>query len=112
MSYVLALTLFPKLSYAAVWRRLTATLCLLRLPGVSEAALRHLRRRLTPAPFQLLFKAVAVPLAPPSAPGVSYRNWRTVAFDGRSSIKPPDSDRARAGSARSATGSRGWDTRP
>jgi Transposase DDE domain len=64
-------------------------------PKVSATALRHLRRRLTPAPFKALFETLAVPLAPPSTPGVSYRGWRTVAFDGCSSIKAPDSARAR-----------------
>ncbi|MFF1834891.1 transposase domain-containing protein [Streptomyces sp. NPDC058231] len=93
--HVFALVLFPELSYAAVWRQLTASLDPTKPPRVSETALRHLRRRLSPAPFKVLFQTLAVPLAPPATPGVSYRRWRTVAFDGCSSIKTPDSDRAR-----------------
>jgi hypothetical protein len=93
--YVLALALFPELSYAGVWRQLTASLGPVKVPRVSETALRHLRRRLSPAPFKALSQTLAVPLDPPATPGVSYRRWRTVAFDGCSSIKTPDSDRAR-----------------
>ena len=92
--YVLALTLFPELSCGAVWQQLTASIGPLA-PIISGTALRHLRRRLTPAPFQALFETLAVPLAPPATPGVSYRRWRTVAFDGCSSIKTPDTARAR-----------------
>jgi hypothetical protein len=93
--YLLALALFPDHSYMGVWRQLTAALGELPLPSVSSTALRHLRRRLTPAPFKLLFETLAGPLAQPTTPGVRYRGWRTVAFDGCSSIKTPDSERAR-----------------
>jgi hypothetical protein len=93
--YVLALALFPDHSYRGVWRQLTAALGDLPLPSVSQTALRHLRRRLTPAPLKLLFEILAGPLAQPATPGVRYRGYRTVAFDGCSSIKTPDSDRAR-----------------
>ena len=62
---------------------------------MSEAALRHLRRRVTAAPLKALFDTLAVTLVPPQTPGVSYRRRRTVAFDGCSSIKTPDSERAR-----------------
>lgn len=92
--FLLALALFPELSSTGAWQQLTASIGPLA-PKVSEAALRHLRRRLTPAPFKALFQTLAVPLAPPATPGVSYRRWRTVAFDGCSSIKTPDSVRAR-----------------
>ncbi|WAX81626.1 IS4 family transposase [Streptomyces sp. KMM 9044] len=92
--YVLALALFPELSCIGVWQQLAASTGPLA-PKVSGTALRHLRRRLTPAPFKTLFETLAVPLAPPTTPGVSYRHWRTVAFDGCSSIKAPDSERAR-----------------
>jgi Insertion element 4 transposase N-terminal/Transposase DDE domain len=93
--YLLALALFPDHSYQGVWRQLTAALGQLPLPSVSTTALRHLRRRLTPAPLKLLFETLAGPLAQPTTPGVRYRGWRTVAFDGCSSIKTPDSERAR-----------------
>jgi hypothetical protein len=93
--YLLALALFPDHSYQGVWRQLTAALSDLPLPSVSSTALRHPRRRITAAPLKALFEALAGPLAQPSTPGVRYRGFRTVAFDGRSSIKTPDSDRAR-----------------
>lgn len=92
--FTLALALFPELSYTGTWQQLTASLGSLA-PSVSATALRHLRRRVTAAPLKALFETLAVPLAPPSTPGVSYRRWRTVAFDGCSSIKTPDSERAR-----------------
>lgn len=93
--YLLALALFPDYSYQGVWSQLTASLRQLGLSEVSKTALRHLRRRVTAAPLKLLFETLAGPLAPPHTPGVSYRRWRTVAFDGCSSIKTPDSERAR-----------------
>lgn len=93
--YLLALALFPDHSYQGVWRQLTAALGDLPLPSVSTTALRHLRRRITPVPLKLLFETLAGPLAQPSTPGVCYRRYRTVAFDGCSSIKTPDAERAR-----------------
>ena len=95
VSYLLALALFPDHSYQGLWRQLTATLDGLPLPAVSQTALRHLRRRVTPARLKALFKTLAGPLAQPCTPGVRYRCWHTVAFDGCSSIKTPDSERAR-----------------
>ncbi len=46
--------------------------------------------------MRALFETVAVPLALPWAPGVTYRGLRTVAFDGLNSVKVPDSDRNRS----------------
>lgn len=87
--FVLALALFPVLGYARVWDKLTAGLSAGQ-PRPSEKALRDLRRRLGAAPLHLLFEAVAGPVALPTTPGVCYRRWRTVAFDGCSSSKAPD----------------------
>ena len=96
--FVLALGLFPHLGYARVWARLTAGLD--GLPGLpappSEKALRDLRRRLGPAPFKMLFEVLAGPLAWPRVPGVSFMGLRTVAFDGCSSLRAPDTVRNRA----------------
>jgi hypothetical protein len=97
--FVLALGLFPQLGYARVWARLTAGLA--GLPGLpvacpSEKALRDLRRRLGPAPLKALFELLAGPLAWPYAPGVSFCGLRTVAFDGCSSLRVPDTARNRA----------------
>lgn len=93
--FVLALTLFPQ-GYARVWDSLVAGLQGLSLPRPSEAALRHLRRRLGPAPFKTLFETIAVPLAQPQTPGTRYRHWRTVALDACHSTKAPDSKRNQA----------------
>jgi hypothetical protein len=94
--FVLALVLFPGLGYARVWRKLTAGLVGLELPSPSEKALRDLRRRLGPAPFEALFEIVAGPLGQPHTPGVCYRGMRTVAFDGCNSLKVPDTERNRS----------------
>jgi Insertion element 4 transposase N-terminal len=96
MYFVLAMTLFPGLGYLRVWDKLTAALEGLSLSRPSEKALRDLRRRIGAAPVKALFETIAVPLAPPQAPGVAYRGMRTVAFDGLSSVKVPDSDRNRS----------------
>jgi transposase IS4-like protein/DDE family transposase len=92
--FLLALALFPSLGYARVWDKLVAGLQVVP-PGPSEKALRDLRRRLGPAPLKALFEVLAGPLAQPHTPGVCYRRWRTVAFDGCSSIKVPDHERNR-----------------
>jgi hypothetical protein len=103
--FVLALALFPSLGYLRVWDKLTAGLP--ERPRPSERALRELRRRLGPAPLKAVFEIVAGPLAQPKTPGVCYRRWRTVAFDGCSSIKAPDHERNRSWLGRIATAS-GW----
>jgi hypothetical protein len=94
--FVLALGLFPGLGYARVWAKLTAGLGGLPVPHPSEKALRDLRRRLGPAPLKALFEVLAGPLAWPYAPGVRFGGLRTVAFDGCSSIRCPDTPRTRA----------------
>ncbi|WTC16164.1 IS4 family transposase [Streptomyces cellulosae] len=91
--FVLALALFPGLGYARVWDKLTAGLRQLCPRSPSEKSLRDLRRRLGTAPLEQLFTILAWPVAPPRTPGVCYRRWRTVAFDGCSSAKAPDRPR-------------------
>jgi hypothetical protein len=94
--FVLALGLFEHLGARLVWGKLVAGLAGVNgVPSVSEKALRDLRRRLGAAPFRALFQVLAGPLAQPSTPGVAYRRWRTVAFDGCSSLKVPDAERNR-----------------
>ncbi|MEY9864620.1 hypothetical protein ABH935_010281, partial [Catenulispora sp. GAS73] len=102
---VLAMVLFPQVGLARVWSRLTAGLSQ-AVAGPSEKALRDLRRRIGPEPLAALFAIVAGPLAWPGQPGVRYRSWRTVAFDGCSSWKLPDSarNRARFGRVRQSAG--------
>ncbi|MFG2526140.1 IS4 family transposase [Streptomyces sp. NPDC048527] len=91
--FVLALALFPQLGYVRVWDKLTAGLRGLLHRRPSEKALREVRRRLGVAPLRLLFETLAGPVAQPITPGVRYRCWRTVAFDGCSSTKAPDRPR-------------------
>jgi hypothetical protein len=93
--FVLALGLFEHIGAALVWGKLVAGLVGLPIPCPSEKALRDLRRRIGAAPFKALFQVLAGPLAQPSTPGVRYRRWRTVAFDGCSSLKVPDHERNR-----------------
>ncbi|QEU83482.1 IS4 family transposase [Streptomyces viridosporus] len=92
---VLALGLFEHLGTGLVWGKLVAGLGL-RVPQPSEKALRDLRRRVGVAPFKQLFDVLAGPLAQPSTPGVRYRRWRTVAFDGCGSLNVPDHERNRS----------------
>ncbi|XDO64427.1 transposase [Streptomyces sp. RLB1-33] len=46
--------------------------------------------------MKALFDAVSGPLARPGTKGTCYRSWRTVAFDGCSSLKAPDQPRIRS----------------
>jgi hypothetical protein len=81
-----------------VWGKLVAGLgglTGLHVPVVSEKALRDLRRRVGVAPLERLFQILAGPVGQPRTPGVRYRRWRTVAFDGCKSIRVPDTDRNR-----------------
>lgn len=93
--FLLALGLFEHVGAGLVWRKLVAGLGGLALVCPSEKALRDLRRRIGAAPLKALFEVLAVPLAQPSTPGVRYRRWRTVAFDGCGSLKVPDAQRNR-----------------
>jgi hypothetical protein len=110
--FALALCLFPGAGYLTVWGRLVAGLGGAGAPPPSEKALRDLRRRVGAAPLRALFEVVAGPLARPSAPGTRYRGYRTVAFDGCSSLKAPDLDRNRGwlGRVRSRTAWTGYPT--
>jgi hypothetical protein len=93
---LLAMGLFERVGLAVVWSKLVAGLGGVPVACPSEKALRDLRRRIGPGPVKALFGVLAGPVAPPSTPGVRYRGWRTVAFDGCSSIKVPDHERNRA----------------
>lgn len=90
--FVLAMCLFPGTGYRGVWAKLTAGLeaC---CPDVK--ALRDLRRRIGPAPLKALFELLAGPAPWPRMPGVRFGRYRTVAFDGCTSVKVPDTGRNR-----------------
>lgn len=93
---VLAMALFGQVSAAGVWSKLTAGLAGLAVPDPVEKALRDARRRIGAEPVKALFEVLAGPLAQPATRGVRYRGYRTVAFDGCSSTKIPDTARNRA----------------
>lgn len=94
--FLLAMCLFPTLSYRLVWGKLIAGLDGLTVASPRPKALRDLRRRLGPAPIKALFGVLAGPLAQPTTPGVCFGRYRTVSFDGCTSQKVPDTDRNRA----------------
>jgi hypothetical protein len=108
--FVLSLGLFPLLGYQMVWQKLTAALGGQGLPCPSAKALRDLRRRIGAAPVKALFEVLAGPVAQPCTPGVRFGRFRTVAFDGCTSIKAPDTPRNRAwlGKMKAALGVTGY----
>ena len=108
--FVLALGLFPLLGYQNVWQKLTAALGGQDLPSPTGKALRDLRRRIGVAPVQALFEVLAGPIAQPSTPGVRFGRYRTVAFDGCTSIKVPDTEANRGwlGKMKAALGVTGY----
>jgi len=108
--FVLALGLFPRAGYLGVWAELTAALGGLPVPSPSPKALRDLRRRIGVAPLRALFETLAGPAAQPRTPGVRFGRFRTVAFDGCTSIKVPDTPRNRAwlGKMKAALGVTGY----
>ena len=93
---VLAMALFGQVALTGVWSKLTASLTGLPVAHPCEKALRDARRRIGAEPVKALFQVLAGPLAQPATPGVRYRRYRTVAFDGCSSTKIPDTARNRA----------------
>src|SRR5690242_5992209 len=88
--FLLAMCLFPRSGYLAVWGRLTAALDGLGLAAPSAKALRDLRRRIGTAPVRALFEVLAGPLGRPGTPGVMAGGYRTVSFDGCKTVKVPD----------------------
>jgi transposase IS4-like protein/DDE family transposase len=109
--FVLAMGLFPGRGYQNVWAKLTGALDgLAECASPTPKALRDLRRRVGAAPVKMLFDVLAGPAAQPSVPGVRFGRYRTVAFDGCSSIKVADSARNRAwlGKMKSALGVTGY----
>jgi hypothetical protein len=87
--FVLALALFEKSSYQAVWGKLIAGLAGLPLVRPSTSALSRARRRIGTAPLKMLFETIAGPVAWRDTPGAFWRGWRTVAIDG-TTLHVPD----------------------
>lgn len=94
--FLLAMCLFPRAGYRGVWGHLTSALGELGLAVPSPKALRDLRRRIGVAPVKRLFEILAGPLGQPRTPGIGFRGYRTVSFDGCKSIKVPDTEGNRA----------------
>jgi hypothetical protein len=94
--FLLAMCLFPEVGYRLVWQKLTASLTALPVVTPTAKALRDLRRRVGGAPMRHLFEVLCGPLAQPRTPGVRFGPYRTVSFDGCSSLKAPDTARNRA----------------
>lgn len=94
--FLLAMCLFPEVGYRLVWQKLTGGLAGLPVAEPSAKALRDLRRRLGGTPMRRLFEVLSGPLAQPRTPGARFGPYRTVSFDGCSSIKVPDTARNRA----------------
>jgi hypothetical protein len=88
--FLLAMCLFPRAGYLAVWGKLTAALDGLGLGVPSAKALRDLRRRIGAAPVRALFEVLAGPLGQPRTPGIMAGGYRTVSFDGCKTVKVPD----------------------
>ncbi|MGW1047503.1 transposase domain-containing protein, partial [Streptomyces sp. NPDC002547] len=85
--FLLAMCLFPEVGYRLVLNKLTAGLSGMPVVCPSAKALRALRRRIGSAPVRALFEVLAGLLARPATPGVCFGPYRTVAFDGCSSLK-------------------------
>ncbi len=108
--FLLAMCLFPQPGYLGVWRKLTAGLRVLGLPEPSGKALRDLRRRVGTRPVKRLFEILAGPLGQPRTPGIMFRGYRTVSFDGCKSIRVPDTaaNRAWLGKQKASNGETGY----
>jgi hypothetical protein len=87
--FVLALALFERCSYRAVWDKLTAGLHGLVLVRPAMSSLSRARRRIGAAPLRRLFETLAGSVGLRGWPGVFYRGLRTVAIDG-TSLHVPD----------------------
>jgi hypothetical protein len=88
--FVLALALFERCSYQAVWGKLTAGLGGLSLARPAASSLCRARRRIGAEPLRRLFETLAGPVGPPGQAGVFYRGLRTVAVDGTHLHVPDD----------------------
>lgn len=94
--FLLAMCLFPQSSYLGVWGKLTSGLRGLGIAVPSARGLRDLRRRVGTAPVRRLFEVLAGPLGRPRTPGIMFRGFRTVSFDGCQSLRVPDTKENRA----------------
>ena len=112
--FVLALGLFPAWATARCGASWSPASRGDAVPSVSDKALRDLRRRVGVAPVEALFEVLAGPVARPTTPGVRFGRYRTVSFDGCTSIKVADTERepvpgwARCAPRSASPGTRRW----
>ncbi len=111
--YVLALALFADSSYEEVMRQLVEGLAWesgwrVHWEVPSKVAIYKARARLGREPLELLFRAVASPLATASTRGAFYRGLRLVSLDGTcldvADTEPNAQEFGRPGSSRRAGG--------
>jgi hypothetical protein len=88
--FVLALALFERCSYLAVWDKLTAGLGGMPAARPAASSLCRARRRIGAGPLRRLFETLAGPVGVPGQAGVFYRGLRTVAVDGTYLHAPDD----------------------
>jgi hypothetical protein len=107
--YVLALALFADASYEEVMRQLVEGLAWesgwrQHWAVPSKVAIYKARQRLGREPLELLFRAVARPLAREATQGAFYRGLRLVSLDGTcldvADTEPNDEEFGRPGSSR------------
>ena len=108
--FVLALCLFPGVGYPKVWDKLIAALDTGSVPSVSGKALRDSASpRRCRAAGSVVRRAGGAGRAADD-PGVRFGRYRTVSFDGCTSIKVPDTgpNRCWLGKMRAALGVTGY----
>ena len=102
--FLLAMCLFPEVGYRLVWDKMTTGLAGTPVVSPTAKALRDLRRRVGGRPMRALFDVLAGPLAQPRTPGIRFGSYRTVSFDGCSSLKVPGTGRNQAWLGRTVRG--------
>jgi len=90
MYFVLALAIFERASYQAVWDKLGAGLCGIAVTRPCASSLSRARRRLGSAPLRRLFEALAGPVATRAQTSSFYRGPRVVAVDGTTPSIPDE----------------------
>ncbi|WP_338146846.1 IS4 family transposase [Streptomyces boncukensis] len=89
--FVLALAVFGRSSYRAVWGKLTGGLGHTAAAQPCASSLSRARRRLGVAPLRALFGVLAGPVATPAQSCAFYRGRRVIAVDG-TTLNAPDEE--------------------
>lgn len=88
--YVLALAVFERSSYQAVWNKLIAGLNGIAVARPASSSLSRARCRLGSAPLRRLFEVLAGPVATRAQTGTFYQGLRVVAVDGTTLCVPDE----------------------